>query len=149
MKYFTMSWWNANQAEDDPSAVNDYARYLESILDSLPPDLYRLAVDVRLHDARLRRLHLAGDTLELQIDGVRYQNCGGEVRLTYRAIHSFTSTADPEIGLAGPPGYGHLGYHEIEVIEPGVYEHRILFSSGIELQVRFSELSVWCEGDAV
>jgi hypothetical protein len=43
--------------------------------------------------------------------------------------------------LPGPGGYGDFGYDEIEVIGPAQFEHRILFSSGIRLVIRFAKLS--------
>ncbi len=61
--------------------------------------------------------------------------------MNYGGVRSIQSTADPEKGLPGPHGYGDLGYDEIDLIQPGHYEHRMLFSTGIELLVQFSEFS--------
>jgi hypothetical protein len=33
---------------------------------------------------------------------------------------------------------GDLGYDEIEVLGGGMFEHRLLFSSGIELAIEFA-----------
>jgi hypothetical protein len=153
MKYFTLSWW-AGDTEDSLAVFDDYRRYLDSVSGSLPADLRRLSVDVSLHDAHLRRLHLADSTLELHLDGCGFdQNSRAyfdrKLRLTYRGVCMLTSTADPKAGLGGPHGYGDLGYDEVEVIEPNVYEHRMLFSSGIELHVRFSDFLLWYEDDVV
>ena len=60
----------------------------------------------------------------------------------YAGVFTRKST-NPKRGLAGPHGYGDLGYDEIEVLRDGLYEHRILFSSGIELQVRFTGFKLW------
>jgi hypothetical protein len=150
VKYFTLSWW-AGETDYDQTVIDDYRRYRDSVIDSLPVDCRRLSADVRLHDSHLRRLHFSNGTLELNLDGCGFDeasrtNFDQKIRLTYRGVRSLASTADPQAGLPGPHGYGDLGYNEIEIIEPGVYEHRMLFSSGIELQVQFSEFSVWCEG---
>ena len=51
-------------------------------------------------------------------------------------------TSDPSVGLGGPHGFGDLGYDEIDVGEDGPFEHRLLFSSGIELAVRFADLII-------
>ncbi len=152
MKYFTLKWWEGKVKNQ--MAVNDkYCRYMESVQASLPADLKRLHWDVSLHDSHLRRLHFMDGTLELRLDGERrdkgkYSPGSREFRLTYRDVRSLTSTADPKKGLGGPHGYGDLGYDEIEVISAGLFEHRILFSSGIELQIRFADFSLWYEDDA-
>lgn len=70
MKYFTLKWWEGKV--ENQMAVNDRScRYMESVKKSLPKDLWRLYRNVSLHDAHLRRLHLAGKTLELKLDGER------------------------------------------------------------------------------
>jgi hypothetical protein len=77
--------------------------------------------------------------LELQIDG--FNNYAGEeprhYRIEYGGVTALESSADPAVGLAGPHGYGDLGYDEFDVVSEGHFEHRMLFSTGIELIVRF------------
>lgn len=147
MKYFTLKWWEGKVK--NPMAVNDkYCRYMDSVKASLPADLKQLHWDVSLHDSHLRQLKLMGSTLELQLDGERinkgkYSPGKRQFRLTYRDVRSLSSTASPKRGLGGPHGYGDLGYDEIEVISAGLFEQRILFSSGIELQIRFTDFSLW------
>jgi hypothetical protein len=142
MKYFTLKWWGGKTG--NVMAVNaEYCHYMDSVRKVLPKDLWELYWKVSLHDARLRRLQFADGMLELKLDGERKDK--GRLRpglrrfrLCYQGVSAITSLADPRKGLPGPFGYGDLGYHEIEIIEEGLYEHRILFSSGIELQMRFS-----------
>jgi hypothetical protein len=151
MKYFTLKWWEGKV--ENAMAVNDrYCRYVKSVRKSLPTDLWRLFWNVSLHDARLRQLRLVSDTLELKLDGERtdkgkYLPGRRRFRLTYRGVSSLTSTASPKRRSSGLYGYGHLGYDEIEVLADHHYEHRILFSSGIELQIRFSDFTLWYEDD--
>lgn len=52
------------------------------------------------------------------------------------------STANPSAGLAGPFGYGDLGYDEVAILASGAFEHRLLFSTGIELAVVFREFEL-------
>jgi hypothetical protein len=151
MKYFTIQWWSG-EVEDQNVAFEDYRRYLDQIDADLPESIRRLARDVCLHDARLLRLHvsLPERSLVIELDGSGYDEqsksyFGRRFRLTYGGVESITSTADPETGLPGPHGYGDLGYDEIERIQPGIYEHRMLFSTGIELHVRLSDFSLWYE----
>ena len=87
-----------------------------------------------LHDTRLRELWLADGMLVLGLD-----SHAGDERLTliYTGIAWFESTADPKVGLGGPTGYGDLGYCEVDALPGEVLEHRLLFSTGIELAVVF------------
>lgn len=136
MRFFTIAWWMGLQGEELPSPAPAYAAHLATIRDRLPSDLLATEETVSLHDARLRelRLPLAKGTLTLGLD-----NYAGDERitLTYSGVERFESIADPEVGLGGPTGYGDLGYCEVDALPDGTLEHRILFSSGIELRVTF------------
>ncbi len=132
--FFTMAWWCGAQVGPvgDPGA--DYVVHLATIRDRLPPDLRAIEKPVSLHDTRLRELRLivADRTLALVLD-----TYAGDERLTleYSGVERFESLADPEVGLCGPAGYGDLGYWEVDVLPHQAFEHRLLFSSGIELVV--------------
>jgi hypothetical protein len=131
-----MAWWCGVQtgAVGDPFAA--HAAHLTAIRDRLPPDLLATEESVSLHDTRLRELQLsvADATLRLRLDGY-----GGDEHLhvLYTGVERFESSADPEVGLHGSAGYGDLGYWEVDVLPSGTFEHRLLFSTGIELLVVF------------
>jgi hypothetical protein len=134
VRFFTMAWWCGTQTGDagDPSA--DYAAHLTAVRDRLPLDLLATEESVSLHDTRLRELLLADSTLSLGLDSY----AGDErLTLTYSGVERFESTADPEVGFGGPAGYGDLGYCEVDALPDGAFEHRLLFSTGIELAVVF------------
>lgn len=141
MRFFTREWWCGIPGVD---LVSDRARmyrsYLATIRDRLPAGLLALQESVSLHDGRLRELDLSPShaTLILRVDGD--DGAGGRRRFTlrYSGLRSFQSIADPAIGLCGPHGYGDWGYDEADVMEEGRFEHRILFSSGIEFIVQFT-----------
>ena len=141
----TMAWWRGDARRE---SADGYRRHLAMILPSLPPTLGDFRDRVTLHDARLRRLtiDLPRGSLDLMFDGYLWNpHALGEPRawhLRYTGVTSLTSTADPAGGLPGPAGYGDLGYDELDVIEPRLFEHRMLFSTSIELHVRFRDLVV-------
>lgn len=102
--------------------------------------------EVNLHDARLRNLEVdvAARRLDIGLDGFHYGLDGNEVcrrsiSLSYLKLQWMRTTNDPSQSLGGPDGYGDLGYDEIELMPDGSLEHRLIFSSGIEVQVRFGE----------
>jgi hypothetical protein len=131
MRFFTMTWWSGDAIRDP---FPDYANHLASIRDRLPRDLLATEETVSLHDTRLRelRLSLAERTLLLELD-----SHSGEERfsLCYTGVEWLESVADPKLGLGGPGGYGDLGYCEVDILANGAFEHRLLFSTGIELTI--------------
>src|SRR5262249_13526153 len=130
VKFFTMAWWCDMQTggASDPSAA--YSAHLAAVRDYLPPDLLATEETGSVHDSRLRELRVAAGKLVLGLDSY-----AGDERLTlpYPGVERFESTADPEVGLGGPAGYGDLGYWEVDALPGEALEHRLLFSTGIEL----------------
>ena len=105
--------------------------------------------EVTLHDACLRSLSgdYTGASIILNLDGAGYDESTKSYfhrhfELRYDGVQSVRSDADPEKGLPGPHGYGDLGYDEIDVIERGLFEHRMLFSTGITLFIRHREFQL-------
>ncbi len=134
MRFFTMAWWCGTQTGDAADPSVGYSAHLAAVRDRLPPDLLATQESVSLHDTRLRELRLADGSLSLGLDSY----AGDErLTLTYSGVELFESAANPEVGLGGPAGYGDLGYCEVDVLPGGAFEHRLLFSTGIELAVVF------------
>jgi len=142
MQFFTMTWWQG-ESDDDPFPL--YDAHLATIRDQIPSQLRQLdqADPYSLHDALLREMHFdaARAELNLLLDVEDGQLDWRRLRLTYQKVTSFQSHADPNVGLGGPHGYGHLGYTEIHLVPDGHLEHRLLFSTGIELRIRFADFS--------
>jgi hypothetical protein len=145
MKFFTREWWGGIQAGDfsaDPA--ESYSAHLAVIRDRLPTDLLALQESVSLHDGRLREVEHrpSAGTLRMLIDGDDGQGGRRRFTLLYRAVSLFRSVAEPDEGLPGPLGYGDLGYDEADLTDTGEIVHRILFSSGIEFEVRFTDFEL-------
>ena len=79
--------------------------------------------------------------LQLKIDTDDGKGNLRQIELNYIGVILFHSKVDQENGLHGPLGYGDLGYDEVELLNNCI-EHRILFSSGIELIIQFSDLKL-------
>ncbi len=127
---------------NDP--VPEYQKHLVAIRDLLPKDLLTLQETVSLHDAIL--IVLESDynqkSLTILLNG---DNGYGKLRqftLRYSNVISFNSIVEPERGLQGPRGFGDLGYDEADMLPNGTFEHRLLFSSGIELQINFQDFKL-------
>ncbi|MBI3865000.1 MAG: hypothetical protein HY290_24260 [Planctomycetia bacterium] len=138
MRHFTMAWWYGVQKGLTAHPHDDYFAYVTALRTRVPPE--RLpALDallgLALHDSTLRHLRLepAAATLHILLDN-RYT--GARFTLAYTGVEQFTSEPDP-VGGFSSQGYGDLGYDEVDLSPTGALVHRVLFASGIELEVVF------------
>jgi hypothetical protein len=149
MKYFTLQWWIDCQELDWPSEEvrmppEQYERYYASVEDQLPREIADFELKYSLHDAVFlnMKIDIEQETVELNfLISIRTENnrrFEKQGTLLYAGVKHFGSSADIERALPGTGGHGDLGYDEIEVIATNLYEHRMLYSSGIEFAVRFS-----------
>lgn len=138
MRYFTMAWW-ANQCEP-VSVCDDYKHYIDTVRGALPEQIIRFVDGHTLHDSIVRELSVrAGD------ETVRIAAAGFDINLDksvayeleYAGVVAVTIRGEASDSLPGPAGLGHLGYDEFELLEPGTFEHRLLFSTGVEILIRF------------
>jgi hypothetical protein len=143
MKYFTIDWWRGD-AECD---FEQYRSYLESIRPQLPTQLADFVDNISLHDAQIIHFHLdvAHGRLEFLLSALFPSDGPAELeyhnlQLVYQGVSGFYSTATPQKALGGPASFGELGYDEIELLSEQLYEHRLLFSSGIEMQIQFKDI---------
>ncbi len=137
MRFFTIEWWHGDDSGD---AISAYQVHFDAIRDRPPPGLVEIHESVSLHDGWLRnlRIDVAGKTLDMHIDTDDGRGGLRKVHVQYLGVSSYTSLAEPETGLGGPRGYGDLGYHEV-AFENGAWVHRLLFSSNIEMEIRFDD----------
>lgn len=144
MKFFTIEWWCGIQSDDVSDPIEAFRKHLDSIRDRLPSDLLILQDSVSLHDARLHSLNHDGSagTLTLILHGDDGSGGLRVFKLLYGSVVAHRFFSDPDIGLPGPNGFGDLGYDEPDVLSVDLFQHRLLFSSGIELQVDFASLQL-------
>ncbi len=144
MKFFTIEWWRRIQSGDVSDPMDAFRQHLDSIRDKLPPDLLVLQHAVSLHDANLHLLShdSTAATLTLTLHGDDGSGGLRVFKLLYGGVVSHRFTSDPDVALPGPRGFGDLGYDEPDVLTDGLFQHRLLFSSGIELQVDFADFKL-------
>ena len=139
MRFFTFDWWCGLQGLDFYDPIPEFQKHLFSIRDRFPSGLLALQESISLHDARLRLIdyHCQTGALKLRFDGDDGNGGLRQFTLWYMDVVSFKSLADPSIGLPGPHGFGDVGYDEADIDSDGNCEHRLLYSSGIEMQIVF------------
>jgi hypothetical protein len=142
VKFFTRERWASDDYADWERARTAYNKYLESIRSRLPPALSLLAFGVSLHDANLNSLHVdtAAQELTFILDGYEFVNGIPEIprryELRYHGVTDFRADKDSD-GARELLDRQDLGYVELELLESSLFEHRMLFSSGTELSIRF------------
>jgi len=145
MKYFSTNCWN--DYAQTKEIRKSYLSYVDSISPYIPTSFKSLTGgggDITLNDASVEHLvvSLGDSTVSMVMNGKWIQGTVTGLRifsLSYTGVTEVVSIVDPDAdGLSGS-GYGDHGFDEIEVIENNLYEHRMLFSSGIELRIRFHD----------
>jgi hypothetical protein len=141
MRFFTMAWWRAVQSGKVTDPSEAYDRHLQS-LRPFPDAVAAIDRVPSLHDARLKRLEQFHDSATLALD--RWGEEGGWVptELRYGGVDRVAVSTDADGELPGPTGFGDLGYWEFDTTASGLYEHRVLFSSGVELCIQFRSLTI-------
>jgi hypothetical protein len=133
-----MAWW-ANRCEPE-SVIDDYWKYVDSVRGVLPSIVTTFIDRHTLHDAVVRRFEvsIARKSARLSADGFdRELNGSVSYDLRYEGVDEVVVLNGDEDALGGPAGLGDLGYDEFEPIDGGLIEHRLLFSTGVEIAIRF------------
>lgn len=148
MKYYTWGWWSG---DIDPTKdnqiqrqVRSYGNYFDSVREAFPSSVVSLSDEYTLHDAELITLkaNFVNNKVSLNLEGYsRDDSERCQYYLLFSGVVELSTVGNPEQPLGGPGGFGHLGYNEFEVLGDNLYESRMLFSTGIELILQWSDFS--------
>lgn len=139
MKHFTFKWWSGECPDD--GVADAYWQYIESVKARFPSLVQSFITEHTLHDSRLLSLEVNTEQKELQIrlNGFNMSfNNQLAFALRYKGLRRFLSLGNTGYPLGGPGGFGDLGYDEFEILDNGFFVHRLLFSTGIEIQIEFA-----------
>lgn len=136
MKYFTREWWESGD-DGDVAPFEAYARYLDSVRASLPPQLLQLHDDYTLHDAEVKfiRSDFGERTVVMVLEGwdaplqnpLRYE-------LRFSEVSEFEQVLPQQAHVEFE--LGDLGYWECELL-PAAVAVRMLFSSNAQFRIVF------------
>ena len=135
-----MDWW-ANRCE--PGSVCDqYWDYIGSVRGALADSIIQFLDKHTLHDSTVRKM-----SVDLHNHALRIAADGFDVRLELRVVYELEYAGVVAVvllgegsdSLPGSAGLGDLGYDEFEPLGSDVFEHRLLFSSGVEISIRFRD----------
>ena len=144
MRFFTIDWWQGALGDDAAEAVVPaYQKHFAAIRERLPFAFRCIGEPGAppLHDAHLLELDLGLGVRRAKLTFADY-SMKKRFALVYDGVETFRATGHPQKGLGVPHGFGDLGYDEQDVIGDGLFEHRLLFSNGIELQIQFAGFAV-------
>jgi hypothetical protein len=160
MRYFTRPEFSVvshDFVEDEESTA--YRARLDQIADLLPPPLLTYAREVSLHDGRLQRFDVdeTARTIHIEVE-VSQPNPpedldwehGGlvaetedtmvTVSLRYGSAEVVDGITDELLNAVNAP-YTEIISEEVDVVEGGGFEHRLLLSPEGDLAIRFSKFS--------
>jgi hypothetical protein len=136
------------EVESTDSIVAEYHSYIESIRSRLLPSLRALHENVSLHDSKVRGflVNLPAQVVSMTLHGFvdpwsPEGLTGRRIDLRYSGVTTIQSI-NPGESASEALDDSDLGYAEIEVLADGLWEHRMLFASGIELRIQFRDLQL-------
>jgi len=141
MKYFTFEWWLSGG--DNGVASSKYFDYIESINNDIYPKLLDFIKNHSLHDSNLETIESdfsVGKTV-IVLNGwdpdfqTKRQY---KLELNDVTCFSFVGKISGDL-LEDSSGFGDFGYYEYELLEDANSEIRMLFSSGVEITIRFCQ----------
>lgn len=147
IKYFTMKWWLAFQGDmpkkEQRRPQKEYDLCYASVKKQLPKQFVDFDKSYSLHDATLLKLRFNAEKQQLKIKvilAIVHEKFieGRNGTLTYSGVTNFSISKPAEHSPASSDNYAFLLADEIEVISPDVFEHKILFSSGVEFDITFT-----------
>jgi hypothetical protein len=151
MKFYTLADWkrsgNCSLQEFDEFILRDkqYRAYLESIRSRLPARFQHFLDLASLCDGEVLEISIEPSSAVASLRCTALDNAsngrnGHYLRLNYHGVQNFQSIG-PEEESFGGDGYGDIGNDEIELLAEGVFQHRLLFSTGIEIAVTFRDFT--------
>ncbi|MDX2197538.1 MAG: hypothetical protein SF069_01045 [Phycisphaerae bacterium] len=140
MRFFTFQWWSGHCEQVD--VIAEYEEHFEAVRSHLPPTAAHLHDAESLHDSRVEAfdIDMLANCVILRLTG--FSRHDGHERdrrfeLRYGGVSRVVFGPSPEQPLGGPGGFGDLGYDEFDLSPEHRFLHRLLFSTGIELEITF------------
>ena len=137
MKYFTNDWFFSRLSEEDmEKLVEQYSNYISSVFEKLPFVLKMLVKSVNLHDGIIVTSSLEEkNVLALELF------CG-DLQSGYFLLNlSYAGISEDSRNLERLERFAEVHAAELEVVSD-VFCHKLLLSSGSEIEIKFSDVSL-------
>ncbi len=145
MKYFTKKWWVSGGETTD--LVDEYNSYIKSVKKSLPDGVCQILDEHTLHDALIIHISVNLENRDVHLKFTGWDN-KFENRVNYmiglRDVGIIDIVSPDGINATSGIDFGDVGYYEFEVLQEGIIELRMIFSSYVELTVEFKSLDLQC-----
>jgi hypothetical protein len=141
-----MDWWLGRLDDDIYHAVSKASQdHFESIKPLLPEPIIRLIESSGLHDGDFQQAYYDEVAKTVRMTLKAWNSFNGDYRVDYiiefSEVISFWINATLLNKRCGP-GFGDLGYYEVDLVEGGGFSMCFLFWSGIEIEVVFGSINV-------
>jgi len=142
MKYFTIDNWMHDEGPLS-GTTKQYENYFLSIKKKLPKKLQEFYEKYNFFDGTIVNLSMDLLRKEGKLKMFIYDNQEvdeHEAHLFFKNLHLCVFKTNLQKHVNGPlDGFGDIGYDEIELLNDSRWELRLLFSTGIELEVQFED----------
>lgn len=139
MKYFTKEWFFSKLSEEElENIAKEYGDYIDSVFDALPFTLKILSKCVSLHDGIITASTLEGNNQSLQIELF----CGNLQSGYFLLQLMYTGVSKSSRNLDQLEKFTEIYTNELEMYQHKRFFHRLLLSSGSEIQVEFLDVSI-------
>jgi hypothetical protein len=136
MRFFTPEWFSGDMTDAEyERTIQKYADHIAVVRNDLPSRLIQLLDNVSLHDALARRAILRDETFHLELRAGNLQKGYSDVTLLYGDVVAVFGR--PSVNDIINDEFPEIVEDEIDIVDLGLFEHRLLFASDGELVVQF------------
>ncbi len=144
LKYFTKAWANGELPDTEADAVvRNYRDHILSLTPTLPSAIVKLALEVDLHDAVIRRVLVDRKSQNLRMELLAGDKIEGyfDADLDYSGVR-FENTQLQVLASVARDRRSELLYDELDRVDDNGYVHRFLFWPEHEFEIIFGGLSL-------
>jgi len=123
-----------------------YKKELIKLEEYLNNDAYKTFRSVSFHDGPLNKIEILNSNRENKVTEVKLyieESSNEDLYLiTYFNVQSYKSDMRSGSFSNSSDLFGTWGYSELLVLDVNVFQHNILFSSGSEINIEFTDMSI-------
>lgn len=154
MKYFKMELWegfNSNDRYEETCRQWDenlelYRKELIKLEEYLNNGAYKTFRSISFHDGSVNKIEIINPNHENKVTEIKLyieESSNDDLYIiTYFNVQSYKSDIRSGSFASSNDIFGTWGYSELLVLDVNLFQHNILFSSGSEINIEFTDMSI-------
>jgi hypothetical protein len=136
MRFFTPEWFSGDMTDTEYElTIQKYVDHLALVRKELPSRLIEFVDNTSLHDALVRRAILRDTTFQIELRAGDLQRGYSDLTLFYGGVVAVVGR--PSVMDIIDDELPEIIEDEIDIVDLGVFEHRLLFASNGEIMIQF------------